>query len=293
MEQKRKKLRTAAIILGAVLALSLGALVGTLISKGYFRGESSTVTVPDNLIQIEQPSLRPTLVTEAPTQPATETAASTEVSKPTETTTETRETTAATVSPTAAPTVKPPDNGGTSQHKAASIELYKGRAEDNSPFKAENLFPGDAETKYYRVRVSYEDRVTVHFHADVRPGYEKLAEVLKVKIVLLSDGSTLYDGLMRDMPASVTHKLKAAKQTSDELYYEITAYLDTSVGNDYQSKSLAADLRWWVEETGNLTPPTGYASKLWLWAAIAAVSGAACVIVIAACHRRKKMDVHE
>ncbi len=293
MEQKRKKLRTAAIILGAVLALSLGALVGTLISKGYFRGESSTVTVPDNLIQIEQPSLRPTLVTEAPTQPAMETAAPTEVSKPTETTTETRETTAATVSPTAAPTVKPPDNGGTSQHKAASIELYKGRAEDNSPFKAENLFPGDAETKYYRVRVSYEDRVTVHFHADVRPGYEKLAEVLKVKIVLLSDGSTLYDGLMRDMPTSVTHKLNAAKQTSDELYYEITAYLDTSVGNDYQSKSLAADFRWWVEETGNLIPPTGYASKLWVWAAIAAVSGAACVIVIVACHRRKKMDVHE
>lgn len=293
MEQKRKKLRTAAIILGAVLALSLGALVGTLISKGYFRGESSTVTVPDNLIQIEQPSLRPTLVTEAPTQPAMETTAPTEVSKPTETTTETRETTAATVSPTASPTVKPPDNGGASQHKAALIELYKGRAEDNSPFKTENLFPGDAETKYYRVRVSYEDRVTVHFHADVRPGYEKLAEVLKVKIVLLSDGSTLYDGRMRDMPASVTHKLKAAKQTSDELYYEITAYLDTSVGNDYQSKSLAADFRWWVEQTGNLTPPTGYASKLWLWAAIAAVSGAACVIVIVVCHRRKKMDVHE
>ena len=212
MEQKRKKLRTAAIILGAVLALSLGALVGTLISKGYFRGESSTVTVPDNLIQIEQPSLRPTLVTEAPTQPAMETTAPTVVSKPTETTTETRETTAATVSPTASPTVKPPDNGGTSQHKAALIELDKGRAEDNSPFKTENLFPGDAETKYYRVRVSYEDRVTVHFHADVRPGYEKLAEVLKVKIVLLSDGSTLYDGRMRDMPASVTHKLKAASK---------------------------------------------------------------------------------
>lgn len=94
MEQKRKKLRTAAIILGAVLALSLGALVGTLISKGYFRGESSTVTVPDNLIQIEQPSLRPTLVTEAPTQPVMETTAPTEEPAPTEVLTPTQATAA-------------------------------------------------------------------------------------------------------------------------------------------------------------------------------------------------------
>ena len=296
MEQKRKKLRTAAIILGAVLALSLGALVGTLISKGYFRGGSSTVTVPDNLIQIEQPSLRPTLEPETPTEPATETTTAPETSEsaePTEATATERETAAATTSPTTAPTTKPANNGGTSERKAATIELRKGRAEDNTPFKAENLFPGDAETKYYRVCVSYEDKVTVHFHADVRPGYEKLAEVLKARIVLLSDGSTLYDGLMRDMPASVTHKLSSTKRTSDELYYEITAYLDTSVGNDYQNKSLVADFRWWVEETGNLTPPTGYESQLWLWVAIAAASGVACVIVVVACRRRKKEDEHE
>ena len=42
------------------------------------------------------------------------------------------------------------------------------------------MFPGDAETKHFRVQVSYHDQVTVHFRATVRPGYEKLAEVMNV-----------------------------------------------------------------------------------------------------------------
>ena len=35
---------------------------------------------------------------------------------------------------------------------------------------------------------------------------------------------------MRDMPSSLNHALKAEESTVDELYYEITVYLDTSVG---------------------------------------------------------------
>ena len=147
-------------------------------------------------------------------------------------------------------------------------------------------------TKYFRIKVSYEDKVTVHYHADIRPGYEKLAEVLKARVVLLSDnGRVLYDGLMRDMPKSLTHKLSSAKRTSDELYYEITAYLDTSVGNEYQQKSLIADFRWWIEETGNLTPPTGSDSHFTLWLTLAVASGAACLIVLIV-YRRRKGEEH-
>ena len=38
------------------------------------------------------------------------------------------------------------------------------------------MFPGDKETKYFRVRVSHNGMVTVRYHADVRQGSEKLAE---------------------------------------------------------------------------------------------------------------------
>ena len=292
MEQKKKKLRLVAIILGVVLALSLGGLAGTLISNGFFGGSEATVSVPDNLISLDTtaPTLPATLpmdtLTDEPTQGATTSPSEDATEAPTERSTE-RSTTA-----TAPATTKPSNNNGASQRKAATIDLYKGRADDNTPFKAENLFPGDVVTKYFRVKVSYEDKVTVHYHADIRPGYEKLAEVLKVRIVLLSDnGRVLYDGLMRDMPKSLTHKLTSAKRTSDELYYEITAYLDTSVGNEYQQKSLIADFRWWVEETGNLTPPTGTDSHFTLWLTLAVASGAACLIVLIV-YRRRKGEEH-
>lgn len=289
MEQKKKKLRLVAIILGVVLALSLGGLVGTLISSGFFGGSEATVSVPDNLISLDTttaPTLPETQPTEATTDEPTG-AATTATEDATVVPTE-RSTTA-----TAPATTKPSNNNGTSQRKAATIDLYKGQADDNTPFKAENLFPGDVVTKYFRVKVSYEDKVTVHYHADIRPGYEKLAEVLKVRVVLLSDnGRVLYDGLMRDMPKSLTHKLSSAKRTSDELYYEITAYLDTSVGNEYQQKSLIADFRWWVEETGNLTPPTGTDSHFTLWLTLAVASGAACLIVLIV-YRRRKGEKHE
>ena len=140
------------------------------------------------------------------------------------------------------------------------------------------------------MRVSYHDKITVHYKATVRPGYEKLAEVLKVRVKLLSTGETMYDGLMRDMPESLTHKLASKKSTTDELYYEITAYLDTSVGNDYQNKDLIADFKWWVKETENLeeNPQTGATSDILLCAALAAGSLGMMILLLVV--RRRKED---
>lgn len=92
------------------------------------------------------------------------------------------------------------------------------------------------------------------------------------------------------MPESLTHKLASQKTTTDELYYEITAYLDTSVGNDYQNKDLIADFKWWVEETGNLDDPTitGDTSSIVLWAMLAACSGS--MIILLLITRRRKED---
>ena len=132
--------------------------------------------------------------------------------------------------------------------------------------------------------------MTVRYHADVRQGSEKLAEVLKVKITLLTTGEEMYDGLMRDMPKSLSHTLNSNGDAEDELYYEITAYLETDTGNEYQNKQLTADFKWWVEETGNLIPPkTGDSSAVLPWAAAAAVSGCV-IIVLIACRRREEEE---
>ena len=254
MEQK-KKVKISIVILAILLGLSLLALGGTVIYNKMANATPATVTVPDNRITPDEDATKPDdSDTENPSGSA--------------------------VTPTQSTTAE--------AKKAATIELYNKQPEENTPFAVGNMFPGDVETKYFRVRVSYHDTITVHYKATVRPGYEKLAEVLKVRVNLLSTGEMLYDGLMRDMPESLAHKLASKKSTTDELYYEITAYLDTSVGNDYQNKDLIADFKWWVEETGNLdSPKTGETVTALLGISLAAAAGLVLLLLVA---RKRKED---
>ena len=271
MEQK-KKIKIIIIVLACLLGLSILALGGTLIYNKIANTTPATVTVPDNLITPDEDTTKPDS-SESSSQ------------APDSFDTQTPNSSAATSS-----SAVPMQSTTAEVKKAATVELYNKQPEENKPFQVGNMFPGDSETKYFRVRVSYHDTITVHYKATVRPGYEKLAEVLKVRIRLLSAGETMYDGLMRDMPESLTHKLASKKSATDELYYEITAYLDTSVGNDYQNKDLIADFKWWVEETGNLddSPQTGDTSNILLWAVLAA--GSLGMIIILLVTRRRKED---
>ena len=139
------------------------------------------------------------------------------------------------------------------------------KAADDStllPFAVENMFPGDSVTKDVTVNVSHQKEITLHYHADIHPGYETLSEVLKIKVALPDKGTVLYDGLMSDMPSSLTQNLSASEKS---LTYRLTVYLDTSVGSvneidtdgkRYMYQSLKADFRWWFleEEPAELTP---------------------------------------
>ena len=251
-QTKNKKIKVIIILLSVLLVLSLVALAAVLVRNNRSRSAPAAVSVPDNLITSEEDT-----VSDIASSSEIGVLESTPESSKAQNTAESKK----------------------EEKKAAALSLYKGKAEENEPFSVGNMFPGDSETKYFRVK--YNGTVTVHYRADVRTGYEKLAEVLKVKITLLTTGEEMYNGLMRDMPQSVAYTLKSEKNTEDELYYEITAYLDTSVGNDYQYKDLIADFRWWVEETGSLIPPkTGDTSSVILWIAVAAASGLFTVILI-------------
>lgn len=169
--------------------------------------------------------------------------------------------------------------------KETDLQLYRRHPEENQPFQAANMFPGDSVTKTYRLQVFYTDSITVHFRADVRPGYEKLAEVLKCRVAV--DGREVYDGLMAQMPESIHSTMKTPET---EMEYEITAYLDTSVGNAYMAKELLADFRWWVEkqDQGGLTPPkTGDRFPLIPTALVMGCSGALLLLLLG---RRKKEE---
>ena len=253
-----KKIKVTILILSILLGLSLLALAGTLIRARLTDSDPDAVTVPDNLITPEEDT-----GTEDARTPGSGTSS--------------------------APA---PAQSTAATQKAAAIALYNKHPEDNTPFTVGNMFPGDSETKYFCVQVSYHDKVTVHYKAVVRPGYEKLAEVLKVRVKLLSTGETMYDGLMRDMPQSLTHKLASESSVTQELYYEITAYLDTSVGNAYQNQDLIADFQWWVEETGSLdSPETGDASRDMLWAVAGVCSGGLLLLLVLRKWKEDEADV--
>ena len=281
MEQK-KKIKAIIIVLAILLGVSLLALGGTIAYNRLAKSEPAVVTVPDNLITPEDDT------TETDGSETDSTGNADKTAEPEKQSSDsTKKDDASETSGT--------DKTTAETKKAAAIELYNKQPEDNTPFNVGNMFPGDSETKYFRVQVSYRDKVTVHYKAAVREGYEKLAEVLKVKVKLLTTGETMYDGLMKDMPDSVTYKLASAKSTTDELYYEITAYLDTSVGNEYQNKDLIADFSWWVEETGNLepSPKTGDNANILLWICLAAVSGSVMIFLLFARRRREEEETND
>lgn len=184
----------------------------------------------------------------------------------------------ASAAPSANAPASAPNPGSTVE--ATLLRLHSRQEEDNIPFAVTNMFPGDSVTRYYCVRVSHSQSITLHYRAEIRSGGEKLAEVLKVCICLPSEGETLYDGLMADMPKSLDWVMSGSNR-SDDMVYEITVYLDTSVGNDYQDKELMADFYWWVEDDGSLEPPqTGDGNMLFLWAALAIASLLALIVMI-------------
>ena len=305
MEHKQKKIiKIVIVILAVLLGISLLALGGTLIYNKLANNQPATVTVPDNLITPDADGIDgrgeqapPESGTQSEAKDSTTLSAQSENSDRTEAS-NAPATTQAADSTTAAKTQKETQRSTaatTSYRKAPSalaLSLSNKQDGENTAFRVENMFPGDAVTKYFRVQVSYRDTVTVRYSADVRQGYEKLAEVLKVRIKLLSSDLVLYDGLMKDMPESVEYKLSASGTATDELYYEITAYLDTSVGNDYQNKDLIADFRWWAEEAENLEPlpPTGDDTNIVPWACMAAISGLILLLLLFVIKRKEEEE---
>lgn len=273
-QQKKYKLKAVIIVLAFLLGISIVTLAGTLIYKHFTSSMPASVIVPDNIItpdieigEINRTGKEESLISNEEEDDLEAVEGSLE-----ETSEEPRGNTQNQFPEKV--TSSSATLNATADRTATAISLYNRNTRDNVPFNVANMFPGDTETKYFCVQVSYQDTVTVKYGASIRSGYEKLAEVMRCRIVLLNTGETLYDGLMRDIPASLDHSLNSTKGTTSELYYEITAYLNTSVGNEYQNKSLIADFHWWVEEEGNLidAPKTGDDSNIFLWTGLLGIS---------------------
>ena len=136
--------------------------------------------------------------------------------------------------------------------QAVPLSMHSGNPEENIPFLLTNMFPGDSTTQYYRLSVSYTGTITVNFHAVATDDEEKLSEVLIIKVRWADTGELIYEGSLADMPVLGQELSTDSKSRTEELTYEVTVGLSTSVGNEYQNKKLIAELSWWAE--GEETP---------------------------------------
>lgn len=279
--QKLNRVRAVIIVLAVLLTISLAALAVMLV-RSAGPGNSATAGATNNLITPAAEAAGQESAPAASLPEPSERESAGEVGEPV---------TVPDTEPGTEPATEPVNQTGAHREKI-TVALHSGQPEDNTPFQAANMLPGDTETRNYTVRISHSGDVTVRFHADIQAGSGKLAEVLMARVRLPATGEILYDGLMRDMPASLNHPLSAPGSTVSDLNYEITAYLDTGAGKEYQDKTLLADFRWWVEEAGKLDPPkTGDRSPIAVCAVIAVVSLAAIVLLLI--WRRKETREHE
>jgi len=145
---------------------------------------------------------------------------------------------------------------------AVLIELSAdGMDADKESMVVQEMYPGDVFTKYYCIKLTCEKTAKLRFYAlpDLTKEDLKLLEVLKIKATVWtpdSEGkytksSVIYDGLVKDVKSSVeADQSKYISQDNGETnyFYELSVYLDTSVGNEYQHKSLTMDYIWELVE---------------------------------------------
>lgn len=234
-----KKLKIVTIVLAVLLGVSLMLLAGIVVYDRLSLKKKTSATVSDNFI----------------------------IPEPENTDSSNAGTSSASLQSENSQNANSLNSNSRNSDGITGLSLYKGRAEDGTPFSVKNMLPGDSKTKNYYVKVSHKGNVTLKYHADLHKNGEKFSEVLKIRIAIPALNKVVFDGAIKDMPTSIDVPLSASEKTESTVKYEITAYLETSVGNEYMNTELSAGFKWCVEEKENLSSPqTGgrFNQNMWL-----------------------------
>ena len=262
MEVQRKKdgTKAAIIILAVLLGVSVIALASLLLYNYIAKADPATVTVPNNIIASEE-----------------------------DTTADLTENASSLAAQNAAPASSASGAVG-EETKAQLLQLYSGHADDNVPFAADNLLPGDSVTQYYAVQMHHTDDLTLLFRTDVTEETKDLGNVLHIRVRNLETGAVLCDGMFAEIDGREVSEAFAVDGAAESIaYYEVTVSMDTSVGNAYQAARLLADFHWYAAEEESLTdaPQTGDNLMLLLWVVIAV---SAILLILLVLYRRRRED---
>lgn len=173
---------------------------------------------------------------------------------------------------------------------AAQIVLSGDRTEDNCVFSVDDLFPGDHQTQYYNVQVTYRDRLSLCLASSVRTD-NSLSDAMKVCIRLPSTGEQLYDGPAKEM-SCITYDLNTSGKVTEDICYEVTFYLDPTVSNDCQDMDFNVDFNWWAEDPDALRAPFRSDVVKVLLCIVLAVTACLVAVVLIEEHKEKGEKRH-
>lgn len=132
-----------------------------------------------------------------------------------------------------------------------SIELSTSDPKENKTLQITNMVPGQEYTQTYRVNANCSGDMNVGIRAFITQGSQKLAEALQMSVKRMDTKEEIFSGHVQDMEWA-----KTKISESQELAYEVTFFLDSSLGNDYQNLSLNMNLEWKMESP---------MATFWLW----------------------------
>lgn len=152
--------------------------------------------------------------------------------------------------------------------EAPYLELDKNNTYFNQKFQVRNMLPGDKVTEFFAVNVYHDKDVQLFFVSDVTEETKNLSNVLKLRVTELVSEKVLFDDTFSHINGKeFAQIIEASSDGESRLYYKAEAYLDTSVGNEYQGALLNADFKWYIKDDGKsaLTAKTGDNINLILW----------------------------
>lgn len=141
--------------------------------------------------------------------------------------------------------------------KSPGLELYKKHSSDNEAFYVSNMVPGDKVSRNFTVRVHHNNALKVFFDAEITEQTKSLGDVLQICVTDRNSGNILCQGTFNDINQKEYEiAVDKSSQGITDLSYQVDAWLDTSVGNQYQQALLKANLRWRVKDAGESTNPS-------------------------------------
>ena len=126
-----------------------------------------------------------------------------------------------------------------------------GPAEKEWVFSAENVLPGDTESKSYVIEFHMEEDADVDFRAEIEDETNDFSKVLTIRVENKTTGKEICNGKLSEISGKDFKEIIKYDGTIEkEITYKITVTFDSSAGNEYQGAQIKMNFKWVLKNGG-------------------------------------------